>query len=68
MTAAAGTTGTVAGETTLNSLIMRVIFREITLSDSRATVETLLIMTILTGLMHSKARCPYPLALTAFSN
>ena len=56
------TTGTtvVAGETTLNCLITGAILGEIALTDSWATVETLLIMTILTGPMQPTAIYPYP--------
>jgi len=44
--AAVGIAFVIAGGTTLNSLITIVISKEITLSDSGATVGTLLIMTI----------------------
>ena len=57
--AAVGTTNAGAGETTLNSLITEVIFREIVLLDSRVTMRTPLIMIILTGLVQSTARYPY---------
>ena len=52
------TTIAIAG-TTLNSLITRVISEKIALSDSRATVRTLLIRTILKGLVQSTTICPY---------
>ena len=48
MTAAIGTTAVIAGETTLNSLITGVISREISISDSRATMGAPLIMANLT--------------------
>ena len=60
MVAAAGTTTVVAGETTLNSLITGVIYGEIALSDSRVIIGTPLIIAILTGLVQSTPRCPYP--------
>ena len=50
MTAIVGTTTAVAGGTTLNSLITKVISDEIKLSDSGATMGTLLIRAILTWL------------------
>jgi len=49
----------VAGETTLNFLITGVVFREIALSNSRTTVETPLIMTVLIELVQSTAICLY---------
>ena len=44
--ATAGTTVAIAGRTTLNSLITRVIFKEIALSNSGATMRTPLIEAI----------------------
>ena len=56
----AGTTAAVAGKIILNSLITGLIFGEIALSHSGATVKTLFIMAILTGLVQSIVICPYP--------
>ena len=60
MTAAIGTIDVVVGATILNSLITRVIFEEITLLNSGATMETLLIKAIITGVVQSTAKCPFP--------
>ena len=60
MTATAKITTVIVRKTTLNSIITRVILKEITLLDSEATMETSFIMVILIGLVHSIAICPYP--------
>jgi len=60
MAVAAVRSTAVAVRTTLNSLIMEVIFEEIALSNSKVTVRTPLIRTILKGLVQSAAICPYP--------
>ena len=58
--AVAETTTAVAGKAILNFLITGVIHGEIMLSKLRATIETPLIMAILTGLVQSTAICTYP--------
>jgi len=56
---AARTETTIAGGTTLKSLITWVIYEEIVLSDSGATIRTPLIKVILKRLMQSIVICPY---------
>ena len=56
---AARTETTIAGGTTLKSLITWVISEEIVLFDSGATIRTPLIKVILKRLMQSIVICPY---------